>query len=262
MLPQFEQQNLANAFNYSLGSEGVPQGGQAGAVAGFFANYTVAGTRVAAFQCPSDTSRTSRSQRPMRAGALSATTATKGNYAVAWGNTSWGQNYAGVPAGATYLQSAFGHLGNISFTSITDGTSNSVFMAEVIQAGLNDVRGLMWDPIAGGSSFMTRYTPNGNQDYLNILPTNPGGDYIESPFCTNDPVHQLPCTSGAGDTTAFSAARQPPFRWSQYVDGRRLREVHQKFDQQPDMDRHQLHQQRRSDRLRRLLKSNRLRMTS
>ncbi len=62
----------------------------------------------------------------------------------------------------------------------------------------------MWDPIAGGSSFMTRYTPNGRIDYLGLAN---GGDQIENPFCVNDPVHQLPCVGGAGDSTAFSGAR-------------------------------------------------------
>ena len=92
---------------------------------------------------------------------------------MSWGNTNWGQNFAGRSA-RHYLQSAFGHNGNINFASITDGTSNTVFMAEVLQGAQNDVRGLMWSTIAGGSSFMTRFTPNGLPDYLNL--TN-GGDY-------------------------------------------------------------------------------------
>jgi prepilin-type N-terminal cleavage/methylation domain-containing protein/prepilin-type processing-associated H-X9-DG protein len=199
MLPQFEQQNLANSFNYSLGSEGpltpFPQG--------FLANITVAATKVSVFQCPSDNPSLFQIPTAYAGGALSGPTMTKGNYAVSWGNTDWGQNFSGKYP-TQYLQSAFGHNGQIGLSMIVDGTSNSVFMAEVLQGALNDVRGLMWDPIAGGSSFMTRYTPNGTLDYLNAIT---GGDYIENPFCTNDPVHQLPCTSGAGDTSAFSGSR-------------------------------------------------------
>jgi prepilin-type N-terminal cleavage/methylation domain-containing protein len=41
LLPQFEQQTLANAFNFSLGSEGPLLPGPAG----FFANSTVTATR-------------------------------------------------------------------------------------------------------------------------------------------------------------------------------------------------------------------------
>src|SRR3954466_7725000 len=50
MLPQFEQQPLANAFNYSLGVGGP----LAPLPLGFFANSTVTATKVAVFQCPSD----------------------------------------------------------------------------------------------------------------------------------------------------------------------------------------------------------------
>ena len=51
MLPMFEQGNLANAFNYSLGSEGPSSTGDVG---GYIANSTVAATKIAIFQCPSD----------------------------------------------------------------------------------------------------------------------------------------------------------------------------------------------------------------
>jgi prepilin-type processing-associated H-X9-DG protein len=202
MLPQFEQQNLANAFNYSLGSEGVPGAGL-NVVLGFFSNSTVAATKVSVFQCPSDTARQFQIPTAYAGGLLSGPISTKGNYAVSWGNTTWGQDFAGLPTGATYLQSPFGHK-NITFAAVTDGLSTTVFMAEVLQGDTNDVRGLMWDPIAGGSSFMTRCTPNGVIDYLGLTK---GGDQVQSPFCVNDPLHQLPCVAGAGDTTSFSGAR-------------------------------------------------------
>ncbi len=204
MLAQFEQQALANAFNYSLGAEGVPGGGF-NSVLGMISNSTVSSARVNVFQCPSDSPQMFQIPTAYAGGALSSFTFTKGNYAVCWGNTNWGQSYSSVPPGATYLQSAFGHNGTISFASVTDGLSTTMFMSEVLQGAINDVRGLMWDPIAGGSSFMTRYTPNGTTDYLS--PPQLGGDSIESLFCTNDPVHNLPCTGTAGDNTAFSGSR-------------------------------------------------------
>lgn len=204
MLPQFEQQGLANAYNYSLGSEGVPSN----PIIGFFTNTTVASTKVSVFQCPSDLVRTFQIPAAYASAfgvpALAVPVSTKGNYAVSWGNTSWGQNFAGLPANATYLQSAFGHAGNIGFQSITDGTSTTVFMAEVLQGDTNDVRGLMWDPLAGGSSFMSRYTPNAQVDYLKLAT---GGDQLQNPFCVNEAGFQLPCLAGAGDTTSFSGSR-------------------------------------------------------
>ncbi len=199
MLPHFEQQALSSSFNFILGSEGVPSN----PVAGLIANSTVAATLLGSFQCPSDTPSNFQIPTSFAGGQLSSFVFTKGNYAVAWGNTTWGQNYAGSLS-AQYLQSAFGHNGNIGFNSITDGTSNTVFMGEVVQGAINDVRGLVWDPIAGGSSFMTRYTPNGQLDYLGLVT---GGDQIEPSFCTNDPVHNLPCVGQATDNTAFSGTR-------------------------------------------------------
>ena len=199
MLPQFEQQALSNSFNFVLGAEGVP----ASPTGGIIANSTVTGTRINAFQCPSDSSQTFQLPSSFAGGALSSLVFTKGNYAVAWGSTNWGQNFASSLS-AQYLASAFGHSGNITFASIVDGTSNTVFMGEVLQGGLNDVRGLVWDPIAGGSSFMSRYTPNGQLDYLNLVT---GGDQIEPGLCMNDPSHNLPCLGAASDVMAFSGTR-------------------------------------------------------
>lgn len=203
MLPMFEQGNLANAFNFSLGSEGPFVGPFP---LGYIANSTVAGTKIAVFQCPSDRSIT-WNINPGYGGPLSAINVTKGNYVVSWGNTSWGQNLSGALS-ANYIQSAFGHRMNINLAAIIDGTSNTVFMGEVLQGGQYDVRGLMWSSIPGGASFMTRFTPNSYKDYLNI--TN-GGDWLNNDpsfgFCTSDPVHQLPCTANASDSDAFAGSR-------------------------------------------------------
>ncbi len=51
--------------------------------------------------------------------------------------------------GTQYLRSAFGHDGNTTFASITDGTSNTVFVGEVIQGSTNDIRGAMWTTVPG-----------------------------------------------------------------------------------------------------------------
>jgi prepilin-type N-terminal cleavage/methylation domain-containing protein/prepilin-type processing-associated H-X9-DG protein len=202
MLAQFEQLALYNAFNFNLGSEGP----NAPLPLGFVANSTIGATRLAMFQCPSDAVMTFQISTSYVGGALSGPIFTKGNYAVSWGNTDWKQENLGT---TNYLQSAFGHNGNISFASVIDGLSTSVFMAEVLQAAINDVRGLMWSTVPGGCSFMTRYTPNGTQDYLKL---RTGGDYLnQTIFCTNDPGRQLPCTGGAGDSAAFAGARSRHF---------------------------------------------------
>ena len=73
--PQFEQQALYNAYNFAIGIEG-PSGGD-GMPIGFAINSTVYGTKLAAFQCPSDNERTSTSSgRPTatRSGARAGIT--------------------------------------------------------------------------------------------------------------------------------------------------------------------------------------------
>ena len=205
MLPQFEQQALYNAFNFTLGSEGWPGPGLAVAD-GMFANMTVAQTKISVFQCPSDRINSFQINPGYAGGALSGPIFTKGNYAVSWGNTSWGQQFSGALA-ASHLRSAFGHLGNVGLASVTDGTSNTVFIGEVLQGSLRDVRGVMWSSVPGGASFMTRFTPNGLKDTFNL---KNGGDWlVNAPglFCASEPVLQLPCTPGASDSDGFAGSR-------------------------------------------------------
>ncbi|WP_435020166.1 DUF1559 domain-containing protein [Tundrisphaera sp. TA3] len=205
MLPMIEQSNLANAFNYALGGEGYPGGGLTIA-AGWFGNSTVMATKIASFQCPSDREGKFQITTSYQGGALSPVIVTKGNYAANWGNTDWGQQRSST-LGARFLASPFGHDGKIGLRSITDGTSNTVFVAEVLQGALNDIRGTMWSTVGGGSSFMTRYTPNGTTDAMGL---RTGGDYLNNDpglFCTSEPVQQLPCQPGAGDNDAFAGSR-------------------------------------------------------
>jgi prepilin-type N-terminal cleavage/methylation domain-containing protein/prepilin-type processing-associated H-X9-DG protein len=208
MLPQFEQQPLANAFNYSLGVGGP----LAPLPLGFFANSTVCATKINVFQCPSDRNNTFQITPQYVGGALSGPTFSKGNYVVSWGNTQWDQANITVNGNAvTYLKSAFGHDGTIGFASVTDGLSNTAFMAEVLQGAQYDVRGVIWQSIAGGSHYMSRFPPNTPQDFYGG--TYPGGGLIQGDqlnqtfFCVNEPVLGLPCQGGVGDHAAFAGAR-------------------------------------------------------
>lgn len=201
MLGNLEQQALHNAFNFDLGSEGYAGPGLAPA-AGYFANSTVAATKLALFQCPSDEARMFQITPSYQGGLLSGPIMTKGNYAVSWGNTNWRQNTVGTQ---DYLQSAFGHDKNVTIAKIKDGLSNTVFCAEVLQGDLYDVRGVMWSSVPGGASFMTRFTPNKFDDYLGLAS---GGDQLNQPiFCVSEPVAQLPCASANSDNQAFAASR-------------------------------------------------------
>jgi prepilin-type N-terminal cleavage/methylation domain-containing protein/prepilin-type processing-associated H-X9-DG protein len=205
MLPMIEQGNLANSFNFILGVEGYAGSGLAVA-AGFFANSTVSATKISTFQCPSDRENRFQVSTSYSGGALSGPILTKGNYAVSWGNTNWGAQHK-TSLMSQHRASAFGHNGKISLASVTDGTSNTVFVAEVLQGATNDIRGVMWSSIPGGGSFMTRFTPNGLKDYLNF---RSDGDFLNNNaglFCTSEPVQQLPCFPNAGDNDAFAGSR-------------------------------------------------------
>jgi prepilin-type N-terminal cleavage/methylation domain-containing protein/prepilin-type processing-associated H-X9-DG protein len=209
MMPFIEQTNLANSFNFTLGAEGLTTSNPLDVVAGMFANSTVSATKISSFQCPSDRSNTFQINQSYASAkgipALGAVVMSKGNYAASWGNTSWAQSYDSN-LGAQYLKSAFGHDGKITVASITDGTSNTVFTGEVLQGQINDIRGAMWSIVSGGSVFMSRYTPNGQIDYLGLIV---GGDYLNNDpglFCTNEPPF-LPCIPGAGDSDAFAGSR-------------------------------------------------------
>ena len=202
MLPQFEQQNLANAFNYDLGVGGPI----VGLPLGFFANSTVTATKISVFQCPSDRDITFQITPAYVGGALSGPNSTKGNYVVNWGNTQWDQTDVTINSKTfPYLKSPFGHDGQISFASITDGLSNTAFMAEVLQGAQFDIRGVIWQSIAGGSHYMSRFPPNTPTDFYGF-PTK--GDQLNQViFCVDEPVQGLPCQGGIGDRRAFAGAR-------------------------------------------------------
>jgi prepilin-type processing-associated H-X9-DG protein len=201
MLPQFEQGNLANAFNYTTGSGGP----LIGLPVGFFANSTVMATKIATFQCPSDQDLKFQITPTYVGGLLSGPIASKGNYVAAWGNTQWDQSNITVNGNAvTYLQSAFGHMGNIGIARFTDGTSNSVMMAEIIQGDQYDIRGAIWQSVPGGSHYESRMAPNKSVD---TYASGAFGDQLnQAMFCVSKPP-TLPCTGGAGDRGSYAGAR-------------------------------------------------------
>jgi len=211
MLPYLEQGTLANSYNYMIGSEGpmVPL------PLGFFANSTVTNSKLGTFQCPSDRENTFRMapDPDPYGGALANILFTKGNYGGSWGNLWWGQDTQAAAApmvdpvtGAppAYQKSAFGfHTAGLN--AFTDGSSNTVAAAEVLQGAPTDVRGTMWSTIPGGASFMSRLAPNGTVDYYR---TGVVGDHINSmDYCVNEPVQGLPCDGSARDRTAYVGSR-------------------------------------------------------
>ncbi len=233
MLPYIEQTTLYNAFNASIGMEG-PQVGPL--PSGFIINSTIFTTRIASFQCPSDVSSTYA-----LAGLFGLPwMATKGNYGCNWGNLDDGQALFGgkfTSAPQLWLQAPFGfsRTGNGPFlckvASVTDGLSNTHFVAELLQGAPDDIRGTIWVLNAGAGSYFTRFTPNGYQDYTAIIapwsvigstlvgtanfdniasfgssgpgtsPASPGS------LCDSQPGQQLGCYNQGSEGSEFAGSR-------------------------------------------------------
>jgi prepilin-type N-terminal cleavage/methylation domain-containing protein/prepilin-type processing-associated H-X9-DG protein len=235
MLPYIEQGTLYNAFNSSIGTEGA-------FYLGFIVNSTIGTTRIASWQCPSDT------PNGFNIAILAALAGvngpnwilTKGNYGVNWGNCDYGQGLVGSTFfnPSLYLQSPFGVNGNgtgpalVTYASVTDGLSNTHFVSEILQGANDDLRGLIWGDNPGGGSYMTRFTPNGYQDYVPLflpwsaaginlvgdnmdnLPTfgasAPGTSPANSAggsLCDSMPAQGLACYSQGAQGGEFSGAR-------------------------------------------------------
>ena len=203
MLPYFEQGALYNAFNASIGAEGP-------GFAGYFANSTVETSRIASFQCPSDNQQTFNIGIVGALAGFSANwSVSKGNYGVNWGNCDYGQGAAGgFFTRALYLQSPFGvnSAGTgpqlVRVASVTDGVSNTQFLSELLQSAVDDLRGTIWADNPGAGSYMTRFQPNGYQDYVPMF--QPWASAIPAGSLTGDNMDNLPTFVGS------SAGTSPP----------------------------------------------------
>jgi len=230
MLPYIEQGPIYNSFNAAIGIEGPN-------LVGFVINSTAFTTKILSYQCPSDNSNvfSFAALSTATGGAVPALawSVTKGNYAVNWGNTDYGQWTSSGALPTLYRQSPFGFNGTggtptgpslVRFASITDGLSNTAFMSEILQGANDDLRGTVWVENGGAGSYMARFTPNGMQDILqaglagsnfdnvagfggssNYAPgTSPAG---QGSLCDSQPVQQLACWTQGSEGKEYVATR-------------------------------------------------------
>jgi prepilin-type N-terminal cleavage/methylation domain-containing protein/prepilin-type processing-associated H-X9-DG protein len=187
LLPYLEQGTVSNTYNFSL-------------IFNSFANTTAMLAQLNVLACPSDPNVGSIEQTPGRR---------QYNYCVNWGNTTWYQNMSttynptvGIyPAGSSqsvpFLGAPFTMDKSVGVTGITDGTSNTVLMAEVkigadIAGGMQDHRGDLWNDDYQCAMF-TAFTP----------PNTPFPDYL-SGDCNYPYQNNPPCQVKA---PYFSASR-------------------------------------------------------
>src|SRR5262245_11163722 len=214
VLPYMEQQALASIYVNSDGNDATGQRYN-GAI-----NITVTTNRIKSLTCPSDFPNAPLSR------------ITNHNYGVNYGNTSFFQlplqsggtliNFEGAPFSA-YTGSTGGdgpiNAGEVPtfrdlygrpvrMAEITDGTSNTLLAAELIQGQANALHGFSW--WGGGTGFVTFVPPNTN------LP-----DVLVGGICNAD-KRNPPCTT-TGTTTsprmAATRSRHPNGVQAAYCDG-------------------------------------------
>ncbi|WP_165249431.1 DUF1559 domain-containing protein [Paludisphaera soli] len=179
LLPFLEQGNLYAAYNASLPFN-------------HDANMTTRLVPIASYQCPSD--QTQIFYQTI-AGVLTRFEA-KGNYGLNWGtSTYWDQG-----GGNGRQMAPFYIRYGAPIAAVTDGTSNTLAMVEMLQAPspagpsqVIDRRARLWNDDSAGYTIMTRFGPNSR------LP-----DYST---CYNDPAKGLPCINDTASNSFYMGAR-------------------------------------------------------
>ncbi len=168
IMPYIEQDNLFKLYvNWGGNDKTGPR------YSSWPNTVNVTNQRLKVLTCPSDTPNS-----PF--GNL-----TNHNYALNYGNTNYTQwSYLnGVRfGGAPFSPNFSGRPKAAKLTDITDGTSNTMLAADVLQGQGRDLRGFVWWGDASG--FTTYLPPNAAQP-----------DVIYTPYyCNNQPQRGLPCT--------------------------------------------------------------------
>jgi prepilin-type N-terminal cleavage/methylation domain-containing protein/prepilin-type processing-associated H-X9-DG protein len=180
----------------------------------YFSQVNVLSTtsrRFNVYTCPSDLQSTGWSGQDLT-GSPSSTNPpmTFHNYSGNGGTTntySWSDynNVKYLPGIFTMQSPQYGEGRKVTFASITDGTSSTILVGEVLQGppatdktdtSKCDLRGSLW---CGLSSMFTTYLPPNS--------SQPDVPYIDgSNFCINNPTLGLPCTTPTNDALGNSNA--------------------------------------------------------
>jgi len=174
ILPYMEQASMHATWNFSASPANDIEGGlfrYSGA-----GNSTLTHSRISAYTCPSDTPNA-----PI--GSIQSY-----NYAANFGTTSNDQRdelngvmFGGAPFSDIAKNSSTGTKGGAyGIQNISDGTSNTVMISEVIIGQGVDLRGFVhWGDGSAFESYLAPNSPNPDRIYT--------ADYIKYPFMNNPP---------------------------------------------------------------------------
>jgi prepilin-type N-terminal cleavage/methylation domain-containing protein/prepilin-type processing-associated H-X9-DG protein len=175
LLPYIEDRARADLFDFKQA---------------WLSQLQIVGQVIPAFQCPSDSTRV-MDQSDGPGGDR------KGSYGL-----NWGQNSVGTPfTGPSKLRAPFFEDYGAKFGEITDGTSKTLMLMEMIQAPSEgqgvDRRARIWNPTGGTYQLMTRAAPNASTR--------------DASRCVDRPEIGLPCTNndGGGASHMLSRSRHP-----------------------------------------------------
>jgi prepilin-type N-terminal cleavage/methylation domain-containing protein/prepilin-type processing-associated H-X9-DG protein len=167
ILPHLDQSELFTQFDAYMAGGGS---------ALFFPQNT---TVVAALMCPSDpVSPKIHTFNP--GGGIGSSQGFSGNIVACAGNDYFNP---GGTTSSTKLNGLFFAGSQVSISDITDGTTNTAMLSEIIlspDVSDNDIRGRYYNPSHGGVLFSTRITPN------TMVP-----DQFD--WCSAHPVPRAPC---------------------------------------------------------------------
>ncbi|WP_165070786.1 DUF1559 domain-containing protein [Paludisphaera rhizosphaerae] len=175
VMPFVEQGALFSSYNATLSFNDI-------------SNATTRQTKLTTLQCPSDTPQVFNQP----SGTTGVSGDVKGNYGVNWGTNAFYDQGAGP--GNKYAPFYISYGAKIA--DVTDGTSNTMALMELIQAispngspSAADRRARMWNDDSGCYQVSTRFGPNSR------VP-----DYST---CVNDLANQLPCINDTANTNLF-----------------------------------------------------------
>jgi prepilin-type N-terminal cleavage/methylation domain-containing protein len=150
------------------------------------AQLNVVGQVISLYQCPSDTSQVMDSAQAQGGDR-------KGSYGVNWGKITFGTQFNDTNAKAPFAPDY-----GAKFSEITDGTSKTLMLMEMIQAPSQagqpiDRRARIWNATGGTYQISTRVTPNSQDDDVSV--------------CADRPEAGLPCTNSSTESTYSLASR-------------------------------------------------------